>query len=236
MAGSDTSKVLHLNVVDGDQAASLAGRYCCPRSKRPRVDAADHSWSASCLDGVVASMDAFARRREAARASADVTRASPAFGAPRRSARRAAGVRLRQAEKGATPAEAARKTHREPEEDARLARLQAGGRGAGEVLPDADVGRRRRGEGVRQAFGEQGAAGVRRVEVGAADRDRAGRHGAAGEAGAEAIEYLTPPGMTASPVYARVIRVNRGDLIYTAGLDPPKPGTGEEQVLASSAS
>ncbi|HET6575718.1 MAG TPA: hypothetical protein VFG68_19110 [Fimbriiglobus sp.] len=48
---------------------------------------------------------------------------------------------------------------------------------------------------------------------------------------APAIEYLTPPGIKPSPVYARVVRVNRGDLIYTAGLTSPKPGTGEEQVL-----
>jgi enamine deaminase RidA (YjgF/YER057c/UK114 family)/sugar lactone lactonase YvrE len=47
---------------------------------------------------------------------------------------------------------------------------------------------------------------------------------------APAVEYLTPPGMTASPIFARVVRVNRGDLIYSAGLTAPKPGTAEEQV------
>lgn len=35
---------------------------------------------------------------------------------------------------------------------------------------------------------------------------------------APALEFLTPPWMKASPVYARVVRVNRGDWIYTAGL------------------
>lgn len=35
---------------------------------------------------------------------------------------------------------------------------------------------------------------------------------------APAIEFLTPPDMTASPVYSRVVRVNRGNWIYTAGL------------------
>jgi enamine deaminase RidA (YjgF/YER057c/UK114 family) len=49
-------------------------------------------------------------------------------------------------------------------------------------------------------------------------------------AGTEVIEFLTPPGMTASPVYARVTRINAGPTIYTAGLYPPQPGTGEEQV------
>lgn len=48
---------------------------------------------------------------------------------------------------------------------------------------------------------------------------------------APAIEFLTPPGMTASPVYSRVVRVNRGDLVYTAGLISSKAGTGEEEVL-----
>jgi enamine deaminase RidA (YjgF/YER057c/UK114 family)/DNA-binding beta-propeller fold protein YncE len=51
------------------------------------------------------------------------------------------------------------------------------------------------------------------------------------KADAPAVEYLTPPGMTPSPVYARVVRVNRGDLIYTAGLSAPEPGPADEQVL-----
>jgi enamine deaminase RidA (YjgF/YER057c/UK114 family) len=38
--------------------------------------------------------------------------------------------------------------------------------------------------------------------------------------------------MKPSPVFARVVRVNRGDLVYTEGLYPEKPGTGEEQVLS----
>ena len=33
-----------------------------------------------------------------------------------------------------------------------------------------------------------------------------------------AVEYLTPPGMTASPVYCRVARMNRGPLIFTGGI------------------
>ncbi|MFO0939328.1 MAG: Rid family hydrolase [Pirellulales bacterium] len=32
------------------------------------------------------------------------------------------------------------------------------------------------------------------------------------------LEFLTPPWMKSSPVYARVVRVNRGNWIYTAGL------------------
>jgi enamine deaminase RidA (YjgF/YER057c/UK114 family) len=46
------------------------------------------------------------------------------------------------------------------------------------------------------------------------------------------MEYLTPPGMSASPLFARVVRVNRGDLIYFAGMYSPSAGTGEQQVTA----
>jgi enamine deaminase RidA (YjgF/YER057c/UK114 family) len=34
----------------------------------------------------------------------------------------------------------------------------------------------------------------------------------------EPIEYITPPGMTASPIYARVTRINHGKRLYTSGL------------------
>jgi enamine deaminase RidA (YjgF/YER057c/UK114 family) len=33
-----------------------------------------------------------------------------------------------------------------------------------------------------------------------------------------AVEYLTPPGMTASPVFSRVARINHGKRVYTSGL------------------
>ena len=38
------------------------------------------------------------------------------------------------------------------------------------------------------------------------------------EGAGEPIEYLTPPGLKASPVYSRVARVNDGKLIYLSGL------------------
>lgn len=38
-----------------------------------------------------------------------------------------------------------------------------------------------------------------------------------GEAKAR-VEYLTPPGMTASPVFSRAARVSKGPLIYTSGI------------------
>jgi enamine deaminase RidA (YjgF/YER057c/UK114 family) len=47
------------------------------------------------------------------------------------------------------------------------------------------------------------------------------------------IEFLTPPGMTASPVYTRVTRVKSERLIYTGGLVASKSGRGEEQVTGT---
>jgi lysophospholipase L1-like esterase/enamine deaminase RidA (YjgF/YER057c/UK114 family) len=44
------------------------------------------------------------------------------------------------------------------------------------------------------------------------------------------IEYLTPPGMTASPVYCRVARVNAPETIYFSGLYSDRRGTGVEEV------
>jgi enamine deaminase RidA (YjgF/YER057c/UK114 family) len=44
------------------------------------------------------------------------------------------------------------------------------------------------------------------------------------------LEFLTPPGMTASPVYSRVTRVKSDRFIYTCGLVSAKPGSGEGQV------
>ena len=39
----------------------------------------------------------------------------------------------------------------------------------------------------------------------------------------DSVEYLTPPGLKTSPVFSRVARVNRGDLIYVSGLYGPAP-------------
>jgi enamine deaminase RidA (YjgF/YER057c/UK114 family) len=51
-------------------------------------------------------------------------------------------------------------------------------------------------------------------------------------ADAPAVEYLTPPGKTASPLFARVVRVNRGDLIYIGDIASAKPASGAEQVTS----
>jgi len=51
-------------------------------------------------------------------------------------------------------------------------------------------------------------------------------------ADAPAVEYLTPPGKTASPLFARVVRVNRGDMIYIGDIASAKPASGAEQVTS----
>lgn len=48
-------------------------------------------------------------------------------------------------------------------------------------------------------------------------------------AGAASIEYLTPPGMTASPVYCRVARVNAPDRVFFSTLTAAADGDGKAQ-------
>jgi enamine deaminase RidA (YjgF/YER057c/UK114 family) len=50
------------------------------------------------------------------------------------------------------------------------------------------------------------------------------------EKAAEPIEFLTPPGIKASPVYSRVARVNHGKLVYVSGLYGKSAGKAEAQV------
>lgn len=46
------------------------------------------------------------------------------------------------------------------------------------------------------------------------------------------VEYLTPPGMTASPVFCRVTVVRSGPLIFVGGLLGPEETSGQEQTRA----
>jgi enamine deaminase RidA (YjgF/YER057c/UK114 family) len=46
----------------------------------------------------------------------------------------------------------------------------------------------------------------------------------------EAVSYLTPPGMTASPVFSRVARIQHGKRIYISGLYGNKSQDGEAQI------
>jgi enamine deaminase RidA (YjgF/YER057c/UK114 family) len=49
---------------------------------------------------------------------------------------------------------------------------------------------------------------------------------------ADSLEYLTPPGMQASPIYSRVARAHHDRTIYISGLYGPSGRSGEAQVLA----
>lgn len=49
----------------------------------------------------------------------------------------------------------------------------------------------------------------------------------------EVIEYLTPPGMTASPVYSRVARINHGPTIFVGGLYGAKRDTPADEVQSA---
>jgi enamine deaminase RidA (YjgF/YER057c/UK114 family) len=46
----------------------------------------------------------------------------------------------------------------------------------------------------------------------------------------ETVEFLTPPALKPSPIFSRVARVNRGDLIYISGLYGPEQASGADQV------
>ncbi len=46
----------------------------------------------------------------------------------------------------------------------------------------------------------------------------------------DTVEYLTPPGLKASPVYSRVARINRGNTIYLSGLYGQGALTPESQL------
>jgi len=48
--------------------------------------------------------------------------------------------------------------------------------------------------------------------------------------GAPAVEYLTPPGMQASPIFSRVCRVSAGETIYTSGLYGTSRNDGQAEV------
>jgi len=53
-------------------------------------------------------------------------------------------------------------------------------------------------------------------------------HGGPAVAEGPLLEYLTPPGMTASPVFSRLARINRGPSLYISGLYGSQPEANEE--------
>ena len=46
----------------------------------------------------------------------------------------------------------------------------------------------------------------------------------------DSVEYITPPSLKPSPVFSRVARVNRGNLVYVSGLYGPARSSGARQV------
>lgn len=50
--------------------------------------------------------------------------------------------------------------------------------------------------------------------------------------GPAVVKYVTPPGMTASPVFSRVAVVERGRLVFTSGLYPSKTEDFEAQITS----
>ncbi len=51
-----------------------------------------------------------------------------------------------------------------------------------------------------------------------------------GNTSPDTVDYLTPPGTKASPVYSRVVRINRGNIIYISGLYAAGSLTPESQL------
>jgi enamine deaminase RidA (YjgF/YER057c/UK114 family) len=49
----------------------------------------------------------------------------------------------------------------------------------------------------------------------------------------EPLEFITPTGMTASPVFSRVARIHRGGTIFIGDIASPAAGTADEQLQAS---
>lgn len=136
-----------------------------------------------------------------------------------------------QAEKGATPAEATRKT---------LASLRA--TLTWMKLTDADIVHAKcfltpitavndvvaefeafygKGKSPPISFVEWTSTLPIEIELVVAATSEKDRHG---------VQFLTPPGMTASPVYARVTRLQAEKVIYLAGLTAKDTGNGEAQV------
>ena len=50
--------------------------------------------------------------------------------------------------------------------------------------------------------------------------------------GSKPMDFITPEGMTASPVFCRVVRVNYGDLVFVSGIDGDGAREPSEQVNA----
>jgi enamine deaminase RidA (YjgF/YER057c/UK114 family) len=237
-AGGDTGRLVRLNV--GLTTADAAGPVReaigrrIPADRRPAVTFVVGGLP---TDGALVAMDAVAPagpvervRRVGGLRSAVPVGGSAAVVLP-------AGRRVYvsgQAEPGGTPAEATRRT---------LAKLRATLTWLG--LTDADVVQCRAfltpmsaaPDVVKEFDAHFGAGGpaIAFVEWKSTTPIEieliTAAPGAAAAAGP--VEYLTPPGLAASPIFSRVTRVASDRFIYTAGLAASRPGAGPTQVAGT---
>ncbi len=59
------------------------------------------------------------------------------------------------------------------------------------------------------------------------------RGGPANNAAKDVLEFITPPGMTASPVYSRVAKINRGPTIFIGDIASPTTSALDDQLQTS---
>jgi enamine deaminase RidA (YjgF/YER057c/UK114 family) len=57
--------------------------------------------------------------------------------------------------------------------------------------------------------------------------------GPANENAKEVLEFITPPGMTASPLYSRVVRINRGGTIFIGDIATTQKETTDKELQAA---
>jgi enamine deaminase RidA (YjgF/YER057c/UK114 family) len=236
-AGSDANQLLRLNVyAASDDAAQQARQVFARKYRGKQRPCLSMVVGTPLVPGALVSLDAVAV------SALEGKHSTALLGKPVSKGREAAWAVLPggpacyiagQAERGKGTAESTRKTLASL--DATLRFLK---RSPGDVVqvkaflhPMKDV------EVVRQEiaryFGEAGAPPVTIVEWLAKDSIEiemvvAGQQVVQKEK-LPPVEYLTPPGMTASPIYSRVARINHGTRIYTAGL-VGEGKTGADQV------
>ncbi|MGB7157738.1 MAG: Rid family hydrolase [Tepidisphaeraceae bacterium] len=223
-AGSDASRVVKLNVVAATQEIADAARSAIAKRYPPESHPPVTYVVGALPKGQRMGIDAVALSTSRTGLNDSAARTLPA------------GPRVYvsgQAEKGAAPAEAAAKTlaglmrtlewlGSRPTDVVQLKCFLSPMSAAPEVI--AEIEKVFGARNVPFVFVEWKSDLPIEIELIAA--------AAPGPANGPAIEYLTPPGMKASPVFARVVRINRGDVVYTAGLYSRQPGSGEQQVLS----
>ncbi|MFO0878498.1 MAG: RidA family protein [Gemmataceae bacterium] len=234
--GGDASQLLRLNVyAASDDAAQQARQVFTRKYRGKQRPCLSMVVGTPMVPGALVSLDAVAV------SGLEGKRSTALLGKPVSMGREAAWAVLPggpayyiagQAERGKGTAESTRKTLGSL--DATLRFLKRSPRDVVQVkaflhpMKDVELVRQE----IARYFGEAGAPPVTIVEWLAKDSIEiemvvAGQQ--TEKRAAQAVEYLTPPGMTASPIYSRVARINHGGRIYTAGL-VGEGKTGADQV------